>query len=172
MNPRIYEKLFPTATIYELFAGRRPEFRGKAAVQNLKRQRIEATFEKHNDDFVCVRATATDSKHVKYLEEREYQHKRLRKTIKAKPENTYPDVVQAILARPRNGPGGGITLTRGEVAMLFLDRYAGDGSNLLDIRSQGYGQDGDWYGLTVEDVIEDENTAFVWEKWEPLELWP
>lgn len=84
----------------------------------------------------------------------------------------YPDVVQIILARPRNGSGGGIPLTRGEVAMLFLDGYAGDGPDLLDIRSQGYGDDYDWDGLTVDDVIEDENTAFVWEKWEPLELWP
>ncbi len=82
------------------------------------------------------------------------------------------DMVQTILARPRNGSGGGIPLTRGEVAMLFLDGYAGDGSDLLDIRSQGYGDDYDWDGLTVDDVIEDENTAFVWEKWEPLELWP
>lgn len=84
----------------------------------------------------------------------------------------YPDVVKTILARPRNGSGGGIPLTRGEVAMLFLDGYAGDAPDLLDIRSQGYGDDGDWDGLTTEDVIEDEDTAFVWIKWEPLELWP
>jgi hypothetical protein len=75
----------------------------------------------------------------------------------------YSDVVKTILARPRNGSGGGIPLTRGEVAMLFLDGHAGDGPELLDIRSQGYGDDYDWDGLTVEDVIEDENTAFVWE---------
>jgi len=82
------------------------------------------------------------------------------------------DVVQTILARPQSGSGGGIPLTRGEVAMLFLDGYAGDGPGLLDIRSQGYGEDNDWDGLTTEDVLEDEDTAFVWTKWEPLELWP
>lgn len=86
-------------------------------------------------------------------------------------DDSLPDVVQTILARPRNGSGGGIPLTRGEVAMLFLDGHAGDGPGLLDIRSQGYGDDNDWDGLTTEDVIEDENTAFVWTKWEPLELW-
>ena len=85
--------------------------------------------------------------------------------------NDYPDVVKAILARPRIGSGGGIPLTRGEVAMLFLDGYAGDGPGLLDIRSQGYGEDNDWDGLTTEDVLEDEDTAFVWTKWDTLELW-
>lgn len=84
----------------------------------------------------------------------------------------YPDVVKTILARPCDGSGGGIPLTRGEVAMLFLDGWAGDGPNLLDVRSQGYGDDDDWDGLTDEDVLEDENTAFVWTKWDPLELWP
>lgn len=82
------------------------------------------------------------------------------------------DVVKTILCRPHNGAGGGIPLTRGEVAMLFMDGYAGDGPGLLDIRSQGYGEDNDWDGLTDEDVLEDENTAFVWTKWEPIELWP
>lgn len=82
------------------------------------------------------------------------------------------DVVRTILARPRNGVGGGIPLTRGEVAMLFLDGYAGDGPELLDVRSQGYGDDNDWHGLTPDDVLEDENTAFVWSKWEPIEAWP
>lgn len=81
------------------------------------------------------------------------------------------DVVRTILARPRKGPGGGIPLTRGEVAMLFLDGYAGDHPNLLDVRSQGYGEDNDWDGLTTDDVLEDNDTAFVWTKWEPLELW-
>lgn len=85
--------------------------------------------------------------------------------------NGETDVVRTILARPRNGPGGGIPLTRGEVAMLFLDGYAGDGPNLLDIRSQGYGEHNDWDGLTIDDVLEDDDTAFVWTKWEPLELW-
>ena len=85
---------------------------------------------------------------------------------------TYSDVVKTILARPREGGGGGISLTRGEVAMLFLDGYAGDAPGLLDIRSQGYGTDDDWDGLTAEDVLEDNDTAFVWRKWEPLEMWP
>lgn len=84
----------------------------------------------------------------------------------------HSDVIQTILGRERNGSGGGIPLTRGEVAMLFLDGYAGDGPDLLDIRSQGYGDDYDWDGLAVDDVLEDEDTAFVWTKWEPLELWP
>jgi hypothetical protein len=82
------------------------------------------------------------------------------------------DLIQVILSRPRNGTGGGIPLTRGEVAMLFLDSYAGDDPNLLDIRSQGYGEDDLWDGLTEDDVLEDDDTAFVWTKWEPLELWP
>ena len=55
--------------------------------------------------------------------------------------------------------------------MLFLDGHAGDDPSLLDIRSQGYGEDDDWDGLTTEDVLEDEDNAFVWTKWEPLELW-
>jgi len=56
--------------------------------------------------------------------------------------------------------------------MLFLDGYAGDRPWLLDIRSQGYGDDNDWDGLTEGDVLEDTDTAFVWKRWEPLELWP
>ena len=81
------------------------------------------------------------------------------------------DVVQTILKRPRNGAGGGIPLTRGEVAMLFIDGYAGDAPGLLDIRSQGYGEDDLWDGLTREDIFEDEDTTFIWTKWEPFELW-
>ncbi|MBV9217532.1 MAG: hypothetical protein JO053_15300 [Acidobacteria bacterium] len=87
----------------------------------------------------------------------------------------YPDIVQTILARPMNGSGGGIPLTRGEVAMLLMDGYAGDGPGLLDIRSQGYGEDDDWDGLTHDDIFscdEGLDAAFVWSKWEPLELWP
>jgi len=87
----------------------------------------------------------------------------------------YSDVVIAILARPRNGSGGGIPLTRGEVAMLFLDGWAGDGPILLDVRSQGYGDDDDWDGLTADDIFscdEGLDAAFVWTKWEPLEIWP
>ena len=56
--------------------------------------------------------------------------------------------------------------------MLFVDGYAGDAPGFLDIRSQGYGDDDDWDGLTVEDVLDDTDAAFVWEKWKPLELWP
>jgi hypothetical protein len=55
--------------------------------------------------------------------------------------------------------------------MLFLDGYAGAGAGLLDIRSQGYGDDDDWEGLTADDVLKDKDTAFVWSKWKPLELW-
>ena len=87
----------------------------------------------------------------------------------------YSDVVQTILARPRNGSGGGIPLTRGEVAMLFLDGHAGDGPGLFDIRSQGSGDDSDWDGLTYDDIFsceEGEDAAFVWTRWEPIELWP
>ena len=91
------------------------------------------------------------------------------------PRVLFSDVIQTILARPRNGSGGGIPLSRGEVAMLFLDGHAGDGPGLLDIRSQGYGEDSDWDGLTHEDIFstdEGPDAAFVWSKWEPLELWP
>lgn len=84
----------------------------------------------------------------------------------------YSDVVLTILARPRIGAGGGIRISRGEAAMLFFDGYAGDHPNLLDIRSQGYGEDDDWEGLDRECVFEDEDTIFIWSKWEPLELWP
>lgn len=84
----------------------------------------------------------------------------------------FSDVVKTILARPRTRIGGGIPLSRGEVAMLFLDGRAGDGPELLDIRSQGYGEDNLWHGLTAADVLEDSDTAFVWSKWEPFELWP
>lgn len=88
-------------------------------------------------------------------------------------ESGHPsDVVRIILDRPRTGSGGGIPLTRGEVAMLFLDGYAGDAPGLLDIRSQGYGEDSEWDGLDAECVFEDKNTIFIWTKWEPLELWP
>lgn len=152
--------------------GRLPDFRGRAAVRSLARLEIEASFEKHADKFVWVRASATTEKHFAYLEIRGYQWKNLKKTKETKPEPTYSDVVRTILARPKTGDGGGIPLTRGEVAMLFLDGYAGDAPSLLDVRSRGYGEDADWDGLTDEDVIEDEDSVFVWEKWEPLELWP
>ena len=83
----------------------------------------------------------------------------------------YHDTVQSILRRPPTGIGGGIPLTRGEVAMLFLDGHAGDAPHLFDIRSLGYGDDTDWHGLTAEDVLPDDDTAFVWSKWKPLEVW-
>jgi len=54
--------------------------------------------------------------------------------------------------------------------MLFLDCHAGDAPGLLDVRSQGYGDDDLWDGLTPDDILEDPKTAFVWEKWEPPEL--
>jgi hypothetical protein len=172
MKPRIYERFFLTASLSELFNGRLPAFRGQAAVRNLARLGIEASFERHDDKFVRVTASATTAKHVAYLEIRGYQRKTQKETKEIGPRPIYSDVVRTILARAKTGDGGGIPLTRGEVAMLFLDGYAGDSPNLLDIRSQGYGDDDDWDGLTDDDVIEDEDTAFVWEKWEPLELWP
>ena len=58
-------------------------------------------------------------------------------------------------------------LLRGKLALIGTSAVG-----LLDIRSQGYGEDSDRDGLTHNDVLEDENTAFVWTKWEPLELWP
>ena len=171
MKPQIYERYFLIASLYELFNGRWPAFRGYAAVRNLKRVGIEATCEKLDDKFVRVTASAINERHVAYLEIRGYKIKKSTKTKRTKPTPAYSDVVKTILARPKTGKGGGIPLTRGEVAMLFLDGYAGDDPSLLDIRSQGYGEDSDWDGLTHEDVLEDENTAFVWTKWEPLELW-
>lgn len=104
------------------------------------------------------------------------RNKGTRRTLEpqANAPDRYPDVVQAILNRTARGPGGGIPLTRGEVAMLFLDGHAGDRPGLLDIRSQGYGEDSDWDGLTHEDIFscdEGDDAAFVWSKWEPLELW-
>jgi hypothetical protein len=86
-------------------------------------------------------------------------------------KRNYPDVVETILAGPSRGLGGGIPLTLGETAMLFLDGYAGDDPGLLDIRSQGYGDDDTWDGLTVGEVLEDADRVFMSEKWEPLELW-
>jgi hypothetical protein len=172
MKSVTFERLFLTASLFELFNGRLPDFRGTAAVRNLKRVGIEATSERHDDHYVLVTATATTEKHVTYLEIRGYERKVSKEKKTSKPKDSYSDVVRTILARKRNGTGGGIPLTRGEVAMLFLDGYAGDVPGLFDIRSQGYGDDDDWNGLTDEDVLEDEDTAFVWTKWEPLELWP
>ena len=174
MKPRTYERYFPTATLYELFNGRLPDFHGTAAVRNLKRMGIDAVCERHDDKFVRVTATATTEKHVAYLEIRGYGRTKPKRT---KPEPSYSDVVRTILVRKKTGEGGGIPLTRGEVAMLFMDGHAGDGPGLLDIRSQGYGEDNDWDGLTYDDVLDNTDetpgeAAFVWTKWEPLELWP
>lgn len=146
-------------------------------MRNLKRVGIEAACEKIDERFVRVTATATTEKHVTYLEIRGYQVQKPKRTRKAIPKPAYPDVVQTILARPQSGSGGGVPLTRGEVAMLFLDGYAGDDPSLLDVRSQGYGDDNDWDGLTHDDVLDNTEempgeAAFVWTKWEPLELWP
>jgi hypothetical protein len=55
--------------------------------------------------------------------------------------------------------------------MTFLDGHAGDDTNSLDIRSQAYGDDTDWNALTTPDILENPDTAFVWSKWERLELW-
>jgi hypothetical protein len=114
-----------------------------------------------------VIAQASEVKEINYL----VLKRGFVKVIQKPERKPFNDVVKTILKRSRNGSGGGIPLTRGEVAMLFLDGYAGDHPNLLDIRSQGYGEDTDWDGLTDEDVLQDDNTAFVWRKWEPLELW-
>jgi len=172
MKLRIYARLFLTANFYELWSGRLPAFRAHAAVRNLKRIGIEASFEKHDENFVRVIATASTESHVAYLEIRGHEQNRRKRSKKGGPTPAYPECVPKSLPPPRNGTGGGIPLTRGEVAMLFLDGYAGDAPSLLDIRSQGYGDDDDWDGLTTEDVLEDDDTAFVWTKWEPLELWP
>ena len=121
---------------------------------------------KQDETSIAVRALAKTIPHIRYLVARGYEKAAQKVNIEP-----YSDVVRTILARPRTGQGGGIPLTRGEVAMLFLDGYAGDHPNLLDIRSRGYGTDNDWDGLSEDDVLEDPDTAFVWQKWEPLELW-
>ena len=89
-------------------------------------------------------------------------------------DTPHKDIIEKLLCRPADGIGGGIPLSRGEVAMLFIDGYAGDGPGLLDVRSKGYGEDDDWHGLTREDVFGTDksgDTDFVWPKWEPFELW-
>lgn len=166
VRPVQFEKTFPTATFEELWRGRRPDFRARNETRNLKRQGIEVEFVKQDESSITVRALAKTIPHIRYLVTREYEKAPQKVNIKP-----YTDVVRTILARPQTGPGGGIPLTRGEVALLFLDGHAGDHPNLLDIRSQGYGPDNDWHGLTEDDVLEDPDTAFIWQKWEPLELW-
>ena len=165
MRPIPFEKTIPTATFEELWRGRRPDFRARNEKRNLKRQGIEVEIVKRDENSITVRALAKSIPHIRYLFNRGYE----KAPQKGEPK-PFSDVVQTILARPRTGSGGGIPLTRGEVALLFLDGYAGDAPGLLDIRSQGYGVDNLWDGLTPDDVLEDSNTAFVWQKWEPIEL--
>ncbi|MGE3951016.1 MAG: hypothetical protein AB7F88_06865 [Pyrinomonadaceae bacterium] len=132
------------------------------------RNGIAATYERVDDKTYRVIAETIHVPHINYLVLDRSFSKAKRKSEPA----PHSDVVRTILKRPRTGTGGGIPLTRGEVALLFLDGYAGDAPGLLDIRSQGYGDDDDWDGLTEDDVLEDSDTASVWSKWEPLELWP
>ncbi len=173
MKPEIYEKFVPLADWFELWSGRHPDYRAVNELRNIKRQGIPAKYVRLKGSFALVTAEAVTTKQSAYLEKCGYILTRQRKErlVKYKWKN-YTDVVQTILARPKTGVGGGIPLTRGEVAMLFLDGYAGDGPGLLDVRSQGYGEDDDWDGLSREEILEDSDTAFVWTKWEPLELWP
>ncbi len=168
MRPVKFEKLVRMATFEELGASRKPDHRAINEIRTLKRHGISTKYSRIDDRTYRVVAFALDVDKINYL-----ILKRGFEKVIEKPEIKPPsDVVKTLLKRPRNGAGGGIPLTRGEVAMLFIDGYAGDHPNLLDVRSQGYGEDEEWDGLTHEDVIEDESTAFVWTKWEPLELWP
>ena len=167
MRPIIFEKTVPTATFEELWRSRLPDFRATNEMRNLKRKGIEIEVVKKDDKSITLRAIAKSIPDIRYLFTRGYEKVPEKFEIKE-----FSDVVQTILARPRTGSGGGIPLTRGEVAMLFLDGYAGDAPGLLDIRSQGYGEDSDWDGLDVEVSFEDPDTIFVWSKWEPFELWP
>lgn len=168
MIPIKFEKFVRAATFQELWASRKPDFKALNEIHTLKRHGISATHERYDDGAFRVIAQATEVSEINYL----VLKRGFAKVLETPAKKPFIDVVKTILKRPRNGPGGGIPLTRGEVVMLFLDGYAGDGPNLLDIRSQGYGSDDDWEGLTTEDVLEDEDTAFVWTKWELLELWP
>jgi hypothetical protein len=167
MKPITLEKIVRSATFQELWASRKPDFKAKNEIRTLKRHGISARSERRDDDTFRVIAQASEVKEINYL----VLKRGFVKVIQKPERKPFNDVVKTILKRSRNGSGGGIPLTRGEVAMLFLDGYAGDHPNLLDIRSQGYGEDTDWDGLTDEDVLQDDNTAFVWRKWEPLELW-
>lgn len=166
MRPVTFEKTVPTATFEELWKSKLADFRARNEIRNLTRKGIEVEIVKKDEKEITLRAIAKSIEDIRYLHPRGYEH------IPEKFEIKEPsDVVQTILARPRTGSGGGIPLTRGEVAMLFLDGYAGDAPGLLDIRSQGYGEDDQWGGLTHDDVLAEPDTAFVWTKWEPLELW-
>jgi hypothetical protein len=166
MKPIILEKFVRAATFQELWTSRKPDFKAINEIRTLKRHGIFAYSERHDDNTFRVIAQASEVTEINYL----VLQRGFAKVVETPEKKPYSDVVKTILKRPRNGTGGGIPLTRGEVAMLFLDGYAGDHPNLLDIRSQGYGDDTAWDGLTTDDVLEDDNTAFVWSKWEPLEL--
>lgn len=166
MRPVKFEKLVRMATFEELWASRKPDYKARNEIRTLKRHGITASYEKHDDSTYRVIAYAADANDMKYL----FLKRGFVKSEYIVDKKPYSDVVKTLLKRPRNGTGGGIPLTRGEVAMLFIDGYAGDHPNLLDVRSQGYGQDDEWYGLTDEDVIED-HTAYVSTTWEPFELW-
>lgn len=168
MKPEVFEKLVPMAIIEELRASRKPDFRARNEIRTLKRNGIAATYDLVDEKAYRVIAETNQVPQINYLVLNRGFSKVKRK-YEPRPQS---DVVKTILSRPRTGSGGGITLTRGEVAMLFLDGFAGDGPHLLDIRAQGYGDDDNWDGLTTDDVLEDSDTAFVWSKWEPLELWP
>jgi hypothetical protein len=143
MLPIVFEKTVLTATFEELWHGRWPDFRARNEKQNLTRQGIEVEFVNQNEKSTTVRAFAETVPQINYLVSRGYE--KVRVSRPAKPVEEFSDAVRTILKRPRIGAGSGIPLTRGEVAMLFLDGYAGPG--LLDIRSQGYGDDDLWDGL-------------------------
>ena len=113
----MYEKFVPRADWFELWAGRDPDYHAMNEIRNIKRQEINATYEPTNSSCTLVTAEATTKKQVAYLEKRGYILVRKRKTRLAKKDKrNYPDVIQTILRRPRNAAGGGIPLTRGEVA--------------------------------------------------------
>lgn len=167
MRPTTMEKSVPTATFEELWKSKLPDFRATNEIRNLTRKGIEVEIIRKDDKSITLHAIANSIEDIRYLFPRGYE--KIPEIFEIK---KHSDVVQTILARPRTGSGGGIPLTRGEVAMLFLDGYAGDAPGLLDIRSQGYGEDSDWDGLVAEVLFEDSDTIFVWSKWEPFELWP
>ena len=161
------EKFVRMATLEELLASRKPDFKAQNEIRTLRRHGISAEYERKDENTYRVVAYATEVPEINYL----VLKRGFAKLIEQPAKKAYSDVVQTILKRPRNGAGGGIPLTRGEVAMLFIDGYAGDAPGLLDIRSKGYGEDNLWHGLTHDDIFEDEDTIFIWTKWEPFELW-
>lgn len=169
MRPYNFEKIVRSATFQDLWSSRKPDFKALNEIRTLKRHGIAARHERRDDDTFRVIAQTSEVNEINYL----VLKRGFAKVVEIPEKKSYTDVVKTILKRPRTGSGGGIPLTRGEVAMLFLDGYVGDHPWLLDIRSQGYGEDTAWDGLTHEDIFQDgDDTAFVWKKWEPLELWP